>query len=187
MVARPEDLRQQQQQPPERPTSKLGPEDAESVPFVDFNPAPGDPDPDWHPLAQSLYNSMKTDPARIWMGTAGWATTRVMCEALSRELGEQVVAWNSATETHRGSASLGDDGIDYVPDTKQTTQEPVLGHKTLSSGTLTVLLKWMQVVGINEGDRLRLEKEITFGTALPSIAEAKISNLTSIRSEALRG
>ncbi len=173
--------------PAERPSAKLGPEDAASVPFVDFTPTPGEPDPDWHPLAQQLFNDLKTDVARVWMGTAAWATARVMCEALSRELGAQVVAWNNTIETHHGSASLGEGGIDYVPDTKETSQEPVMGYKTISSGTLTVLLKWMAVIGISEGDRQRIGKDVTFGTALPSIAEAKISNLTSIRSEALRG
>lgn len=125
---------------PERPATKLGQEELNQLPFeVDFEPEPTELpacEPVWHPLVQRFWDDMQRDPARSWMTSGDWAATALFCEALSRELQEQVVG-------------LTKEGVVVM------AKEPPKG------ATLTAFLKLLEHIGVTESARLRIGREVT--------------------------
>lgn len=138
--------------PPEgQEPEDVGPDQMAAMPFdIDYEPEPPEPDEDWHPTSRMLYDSLLRDPARIWMGPADWATAYLMCESISRELYPQVVG-------------VVDGGIDLE------TGEKIAGHVAretvpMKGQTITAFLKFCAQLGITEGGRLSLRKQVTFHT-----------------------
>ena len=105
----------------------------------------------WHKIAEQIYSALLRDPARIWMGPAGWAVAYLMCENISRHLKPVVVG-------------VVDGGID--PETGDRLAGHVARDVVPMKGTdIAAVLKWASAVGVNEGDRLGMRKEITFNEA----------------------
>lgn len=118
------------------------------LPFeVDTIAEPPPVNPEWHEIAKMQYEHLLRDPARIWMSSADWALSYLMCESISREMKPQAIG-------------VVDGG--YDPE----TGENVAGHVArelvpMKGQTITAVLKWYSAIGVTEGARMALKKELT--------------------------
>lgn len=145
----------QRTNPPATPILKTGVEDiaAAHLPFpIDVNPMPPSADelaaldPDgakWHPVAQHLWDAVCRSPEAMWMTSAGWAILVVECEQLSRELSEQFVG-------------ISEDG------------EMKFAEVPMKGASLAAHHKIWAAMGLLEGDRRRMGREVTLHPALPT-------------------
>jgi hypothetical protein len=130
---------------------QIGQTELLGLPFeVDLSPEPPDVaefgEAEWHPLIKRMWDEMHHDPARKWMTSGDWMALALFCESISRELSEQVVGVTKDGEVIREKV-------------------PVKG------ATLSSYLKLLEHLGVTEGSRLRMRKEITlFPTEAPQIA-----------------
>jgi hypothetical protein len=131
---------------PAIPIVKTGVEDIElaNLPFpIDVNPRPPEKDSNWHPVAQQLFEAVCRSPEAMWMTPAGWAILVVDVEQLSRQLEEQVV------------------GISPLDGTPVYAQVPMQG------AALAAHMKIWASMGLLEGDRRRMGREVTLHPARP--------------------
>jgi len=143
---------------PEVPILKTDVEDivAANLPFpIELNPRPADPREvlgrvaragEWHPVAQHLYDMVCQSPEAMWMTSAGWAILLLDCEQLSRELEEQVVG-------------ITEDG------------DVVRAEVPMKGASLAAHSKLWASMGLLEGDRRRMGREVTLHPALPTDGE----------------
>jgi len=122
------------------------------LPFdVELLVEPPAADESWHKIAIMLYEAIMRDPARVWMGPADWAMTYLMCENVHREMSPQVIG-------------IVDGG--YDPETGERVAGHVARDVVPMKGTsIAALLKWTNGIGLSEGARLALRKEVTFNAA----------------------
>lgn len=137
--------------------TKLGRAELQDLPFkVDLDPDPLEAPDHWHEMAKSVWEGLKTDPARAWMTSADWATTMVVIESLSRDLQPQVVG---VTET-------GEVVKDMVP---------------MKGANQTSFLRHMASLGVTEQARLRMSKEITLFKSKPIDTEGNVVDISTAR------
>lgn len=160
------DAERRRRNAPPHPIVKVGPDAAEQLPFrLNFAPEPPAAPDHWHPFVIDLWEGLLADPARLWMGTGAWATNFVMCENLSRMLLPRIAATIPAGEG--GEA--------------QVIREEI----PLAGSELAGVIKWLEKVGIYEGDRLRIQKEITFHPA-PKVDTEATDDIVADRRAAIR-
>jgi hypothetical protein len=141
------DAERRRRNAPAHPIVKMGPDELRSLGFeVDLNPEPPAAVEEWHPLVMELWEALQVDPARMWMTSADWMATKIVCETLSRDLKPQVVGVTEAGDVVRAVV-------------------PVKGANQ------TAILKHLASIGVTEAARLRLQKEITLHPAPPVEAD----------------
>ncbi len=148
---------------PDHPIAKLGTEQLGELPFeVDLTPEPPavpENEAPWHWVVQRFYDDLQRDPARKWMTAADWAATALFCEAISRELSEQIV---------------------------NVSKEGVVTKDTVppKGATLSAFLKLLEHIGVTEAARLRLQKEITLFPPPPTVvAGGNVTDINTARHE----
>lgn len=141
----------------------LTPDELSDLPFdVELMVEPPEPGEHWHEGALALYEATLRDPARIWMGPLDWATHWVMCENLHRELSPQYVA------------TLDDPDGHLAPEDRVVEREvPMKG------ASITAYMKWFAMIGVGEGSRLALRREVNFHvqpkTELASVTDLDVA------------
>ncbi len=131
------------------------------LPFeIDLSPTPPDPIEGWHPVVRDLWNSLLTDPCRLWMGPTDWHLARLMMEAVSRELNPVIIGWNESRK----------DG--------KLWRTPIMGVKSMSGQGLGSLMRWAKMTGITEDARMALRKQVDLNQ--PEIEAQMADNVTSI-------
>lgn len=129
------------------PQTKLKP--GEFPAYVDINPTPPDAREDWHAVAQNLYNSLKSDPARMNMTTGDWQLAWLMCENISRDMKPQVVATIPATvDSETGTV---------VP------AEVVRDVVAMNGARMAAVLKWAAMIGLTDGARRSIGLHLQLG------------------------
>ena len=98
---------------------------------------PPKPDPTWHPIARYFYDSLKRSAMSQFYDVSDWATAFTLCETISRDLKPQVIAY--------------DDRLHKVIRVKR----PVKGS------SLAGYARFFALLGVTEGDRRRLNVEIS--------------------------
>lgn len=93
------------------------------------------PDEDWHPIATMMWESLQRSGQAIFYEPSDWASAYLMCESLSRDLGEQVVGVTPTGQVLR----------DVIP---------------LKGASLSAYLKLFASLMMLEGDRRRLRVEL---------------------------
>lgn len=146
--------------------TEISPEDLESLPFdVELLVEPPRANEDWHEIAILIYDALRRDPARMWMGAADWAISYLMCENISREMKPQAIG-------------VVEGGIDFE------SGEKIAGHVAreivpMKGQTVTAILRWAAMNGISEAGRLAIRREVTFkkdnSTAVSQSTQSKIS------------
>lgn len=96
-------------------------------------------DPDWHPVATQLYESLSESAQSFYYEPSDWAYAYTVCESLSLDLMPQFV----------GFESLGED----------ITRAKMV-RIPLKGGSLTAYTKAMSLLGVTETDRRRMGVEI---------------------------
>lgn len=94
-------------------------------------------DPDWHPLARQLFDSLSKSGQAVFYQPSDWAMARVVAESISRELSPQPMVVRLGEEAF----------IEWV----------ALPPKGAS---LAAWLKASSVLGMTEGDRRRMGIEL---------------------------
>lgn len=110
----------------------------------------------WHPIAREWYESLAESGQAKLYEPSDWATAYLVAESLSRDLKPQVV------------------GIH--PD----SGEPTMAVVPLKGTSLTAYLKAMGVLLVTEGDRRRMQVEITRRAAAPAPADGELASVTSL-------
>lgn len=72
------------------PDKAIGPTQLQQLPFdVDLAPDPGEAPANWNSLVREFWEDLKKDPARKWMTSADWGSTKIVLEILSRAMGSE--------------------------------------------------------------------------------------------------
>jgi hypothetical protein len=100
------------------------------------------PSPSWHPTAAAWYRSLADSAQSQFYEPSDWATAWVVAESLSRDLGPKFVG-------------LSEDG-------------PVLQAMPLSGSSLSSYLRACAILLVTEGDRRRLQVEVTRAQTAPT-------------------
>jgi hypothetical protein len=103
------------------------------------------PDEDWHPIARMLWDGLEDSGMSEFYQLSDWAAAVMLCENLSRELKPQFVGFQD--RIHSGTQEM-----EHLP-TKMTL--PIKG------GNLTAMLRLFATLGVTEGDRRRLQIELS--------------------------
>lgn len=142
---------------------QLTPEDLKRLPFdVELLVEPPAADEKWQRPAKQLYEATLRDPARVWMGPADWAAHWLICESISRDLAPQYVA-------------LAEGGLDI--DTGEKLPDHVVRERLpIKGASLAAYMKWFGMVGIGEGARLGIRREVTFNNP----ARAELASVTEL-------
>lgn len=155
----------QRRNEPEQPILSTTVEDIEAanLPFpIELNPTPPAKDvvyERWHPLAKELWDSLVKSPESMWMTSAGWALARIMVEQLDRELKPQYVGTRPG-----GWVEDPDDPESKVWD----AGGPIIEVIPMKGATLAAHHKIWASMGLLEGDRRRMGREVTLHPARPS-------------------
>lgn len=145
---------------------ELTPEDLAKLPFdVELLVEPPDPADYWEHPAKQLYEATLRDPARVWMGPVDWAAHWLICESIHRDLAPQYVA-------------LAEGGMEL--ETGEKIADRVVRERIpIKGSSLAAYMKWFGMVGIGEGSRLALRREVTFNNppraALASVTELDVA------------
>lgn len=107
-----------------------------------------DPDPEWDPVAGEIYTAALESAQAIYYEPSDIAVLRMLCESISRDLGEQFVGINEET---------GEVVKDRIP---------------MKGASLSAYLKGFQALMLLEGDRRRLRLEIERRNALDGAVAA---------------
>lgn len=110
----------------------------------------------WHPIACAWYESLATSGQAKFYEPSDWATAYMVAESISRDLKPQVVGVN------------------------ELTGEPVMAVVPLKGTSLTAYLKAMQVLLVTEGDRRRMQIEITRRPAATEAGNGELASVTSL-------
>lgn len=114
-------------------------------------------DPEWHPIAKRLYNSLKTSGQSDYYQNSDWAMAFSLCDDLSRykkqedqadALNEALARWHEMTGDEREEAGF---------DRKRA---PRFGGKGGSAMKLNGILDALGSLMVTEGDRRRLRLEL---------------------------
>ena len=92
-------------------------------------------DPEWHPIARRIYDSLRASGQSKFYEPSDWAAAFMVCESLSRDLGDKVV----------GVTKNGDVIRDSVP---------------ISGASMSSYLKALAALGVTEGDRRRMSIQL---------------------------
>lgn len=90
---------------------------------------------DWHPMVQQMWDSFLSSGSALFWEPSDWQVARLLCESLSRDLGEQVV----------GITPLGDVVKDQIP---------------LKGASLNAYAKLMSMLMLTEAERRRAGLEV---------------------------
>lgn len=90
---------------------------------------------DWHPMVQQMWDSFLSSGSVLFWEPSDWQVARLLCESLSRDLGEQVV----------GITPLGEVVKDQIP---------------LKGASLNAYAKLMGMLMLTEADRRRAGLEV---------------------------
>lgn len=134
-------------------------------------PAP-EPDPGWHAVALSLYNSMRHSGQRIYYEPSDWAVAVLVCNQVSRELNPKFIQMQKVQD---GETSTG------LP---VTIDEPYFETVPLAGGSLSSIMKALEQLMVTEVARRTARIEIERGAA---IEEDIPDNVYSMRAQALAG
>lgn len=175
---------------PAHPIWKLGPEELKALPFeIDLSPVAPElpakstdqrwkdehPDRRWGKQVTEFYEAIKRDPMVAWMTAGDWAMVMIVLEDLDRELKPQVVGVTPAVYSTELQEVIGGEAI--------TAVVPMKGAK------LAALNNVFKSLGMGEGNRLRMQKEVTlFGEYISQLeGEGDNGEIAATRLELLQG
>lgn len=120
------------------------------------------PDPDWHPTAKMMYESLAESAQCVYYEASDWSVAYLMCESISRDLSEQVV----------GITETGEVVKDYIP---------------LKGASLSAYLKGFTALLMTEGDRRRSQLEIKRAAQIQALDadDASVTNIADHRAAAV--
>lgn len=110
----------------------------------------------WHPIARGWYESLAKSGQAKFYEPSDWATAYMVAESISRDMKPQVVG------VHPESG------------------EPTMAVVPLKGTNLTAYLKAMGLLLVTEGDRRRLQIEITRRSAAPAAEAGELASVTSL-------
>ena len=117
--------------------------------------------PKWHPVAKSIYESLKSSGEAKFYEPSDWSTAYMLAESLSRDLNPQFVGMAE-------KKSVAKDGT-LTDETK-----PVMQRLPLKGASLAAYLKGFAALGVTEGDRRRMGIEIDRKPQKPKLAEVTV-------------
>lgn len=113
----------------------------------------------WHPIAKRLYKSLKSSAQSERYQASDWAAAYLLAESLSRDLNPQVV------------------GI------SERTGEVLYSTIPLKGASLAAYLKAFAVLGVTEGDRLRLGIEVERQEPVKPTAVSRMDEYRAARAQ----
>lgn len=112
------------------------------------------PDADWHPIATSWYESLKSSGQAIFYEPSDWWTAYLIAESISRDLEEQVV----------GVTPMGEVLKSEIP---------------MKGASLAAYLKAFSALMVTEGDRRKMRIELERAKIKAEVTDGE-SNVVSI-------
>lgn len=100
-------------------------------------------DEDWHPIARSWYESLKSSGQALWYEPSDWMTAYLLAEVLDR--------WLKPQDIKVGQIGDEDGSVTYVFEQKVIA---------MPGATLNSLLKGMSALMVTEGERRKLRIEL---------------------------
>lgn len=94
-----------------------------------------EPDPEWHPVARSLYESLRESGQSQFYEPSDWAAAYLLAESMSRDLSVKVIGVTKDGEVIR----------DQVP---------------INGASMSSYLKGLAALGATEGDRRRMSIQL---------------------------
>lgn len=141
---------------------------------VDLDETTGEATPDqrerWHPLAQYLWESFTHSGQSLYYQPTDWALASFVCETISRELLPQIIGTREWETT------------EFIDGSQVTTRrkEPIWGPAPVKGATLSAIMKSATALMATEGDRRRLQLELTSRYSSPSATKTD-GTVTSIK------
>jgi hypothetical protein len=120
--------------------------------------APYEADPNWHPQAISLYESVQRSGQAEFYAESDWVKLYMVCDQLSLNLKPSFVGFADDWKTMDVEVV-----IKGVPQTEQRLvkyQRPISGVVPMNGATLNAIQSLMTSLGISEGDRRRMSMEL---------------------------
>lgn len=113
-----------------------------------------DPDPDWHPIAKHVYESMQHSAQRLYYEPSDWALAYLVCDHITRELNPKFVGFKKVLngETLKGVPILVD--------------EPAFESMPLTGGSMSAIMRAFEKLMVTEVDRRKARVEIERGAAV---------------------
>ncbi len=102
----------------------------------------------WHATAKQWYNSLADSGQAVYYEPSDWATAWILAETMSRELKPRPVGVTEETKVDKDTGKLLKVG------------KVVTASMPISGASLTAFLRGCAVLGVTEGDRLRLRIEL---------------------------
>lgn len=141
----------------------------ENKPVVEITKAPAAPvvempdgDPDWHPIAQRWFESLKTSGQNRFYEPSDWAVAYLIAESISMDFKPQFVGF---AQTDRDSTEA---EYAVIP---------------LKGASLSAYLKAMGSLLMTEGDRRRASVELQRNVAVDADEEASVTALDDYRAD----
>ena len=112
--------------------------------------APYEPDPQWHPQAISLYESVQHSGQAEFYAESDWVKLYMVCDQLSLNLKPSFVGFADDWKVIMVNGE--EKSVKY--------QRPISGVVPMNGATLNAIQSMMTSLGISEGDRRRMNIEL---------------------------
>jgi hypothetical protein len=112
--------------------------------------APYEPDPQWHPQAISLYESVQHSGQAEFYAESDWVKLYMVCDQLSLNLKPSFVGFADDWKVIMVNGE--EKSVKY--------QRPISGVVPMNGATLNAIQSLMTSLGISEGDRRRMSMEL---------------------------
>lgn len=123
-----------------------------------YTQSPYEPDEKWHTIAYETFVSFETSGQSRFFEDSDWMALYLLCEALSRDLQPQFIGFRELP-TLWGEDSKGERVV-----VQSGGNQPILGTLPIKGSNLSAYRSWMNSLLATEGDRRRLQIELTKAT-----------------------
>lgn len=120
-----------------------------------YTPSPYEPDEKWHAIAYDTYVAFETSGQSRFFEDSDWIALYLLCEALSRDLEPQFIGFRELPTVYAEDRH----GERVVVQTGGT--EPIRGIIPIKGTNLSAYRSWMNSLLATEGDRRRLQIELS--------------------------
>lgn len=139
-----------------------------------YTPSPYEPDEKWHTIAYETFVSFETSGQSRFFEDSDWMALYLLCEALSRDLEPQFIGFRELptvwTENSAGERVIAQSG----------GNQPIVAIVPIKGSNLSAYRSWMNSLLATEGDRRRLQIELSKAAAGPEGASELPAGVTDL-------